>query len=150
MVMDHLRDDIFLFVADHIKRSKKSLRLIKNYKNSGIEGWFKVETIAALQDCVKEVRDNSPELVVVVHEKMMEIGLKAATDFNPYQIKLAAVQHKTPCLFLADGSSKEKIEELLSDKDIEVVSRATFRDNGNKWIMGMIKPSIEYLYHHQE
>jgi hypothetical protein len=80
----------------------------------------------------------------------MEITLIAAVDFNSFKIKLGAIQHETLCLFLGDGGDKEKIEELLSDKDIEVVNRETFRDNGNKWIIGMIKPSKEYLIHHQE
>jgi hypothetical protein len=150
MMSDHSPKDVFLIVSDHIKQKKKSLRQVKSYKNAGIEGWFKVETIAALQDYVKEVRNKSPDLVVEVHENRMEIALIATTDFNPFNIKLRALQHKTLCLFLGDGSDKEKIEELLSDTDIDFVNRETFRDNGNKWIIGLIKPSEEYLFHHQE
>jgi hypothetical protein len=137
-------------VSDNIKQKKKTLRQVKSYKNAGIEGWFKVETIAALQDYVKEVHNESPELVLEVHENRMEIALIATTDFNPFNIKLGALQPKTLCLFLADGSEKEKIEELLSDVDIDFVNHETFRDNGNKWVIGMIKPSKEYLFHHQE
>ncbi len=150
MMSNHAPEDVFLFVSDHIKRSKKSLKRARDYKYSGIEGWFKLETIAALQDYVKEVRNKSPELVVEVHESRMEIALKASTDFDPFQIKLGAIQHKTLCLFLADGDSQDTIQELLSDTDIEVVSRATFGDNGNKWLIGIIRPSQEFLIHHQE
>jgi adenosine/AMP kinase len=150
MMLDHAQKEIFLIVANRIKQKKESLRQVKNYENAGIEGWFKVETIAALRDYVKEVRDKDPDLVLEVHENKMEIELIAATDFNPFHIKFATTKNKTPCLFLADGNEKQKIEELISDKDIDIVSRETFRDNGNKWIIGMIRPSQEYLFHHQE
>jgi hypothetical protein len=147
---EHVQKEIFLIVADHIKQKKKSLRPVKNYKNTGIEGWFKVETIVALRDYVKEVRNKDPDLVLEVHETKMEIVLRAATDFNPSYIRSGTTKNNTPCLFLGDGSEKEKIEELISDSDIEIVTRETFRDDGNKWIIGMIKPSKEYLFHHQE
>jgi len=153
MASNHTPKEIFVLVADHVKRRKESLREIKRFKNTGIEGWLKVETIAALQDDVTELdeMDISPDLVVEVHGNKLEIELKAATDFNTGYIKNGATRYaseRTFCLFLGDGSDKEKIEELLSDSDIEVVSRETFRDNGNKWIIGLIKPSKEYLIHH--
>jgi len=148
-ISDHSRIDVFLLVSEHIKENRKSLRYVKGFKNAGIEGWFKVEAIAALQDYVKEVRNKSPDLIVQVHEDRMEITLIATTDFDPFNIKLRTLQHKTLCLFLGDGSQKEKIEELLSDREIVFVKHETFGDNGNKWIIGMIKPSEEYLFHHQ-
>ncbi len=150
MITDHSPEDVFLIVADRIRKRKKSLRQVRNYRYSGIEGWFKLEAIAALQDYVKEARNKSPDLVVKVHESQMEITLHASTEFDPFQIKLGSIQHKTLCLFLADGSTKEKIEELLSDKDVDMIRRSTFKDNGNKWVVGMIRPSEEYLLHHSE
>ena len=150
MIAGHSPKDVFLIVSDHIKQKEKLLRPIKSFKNAGIEGWFKVETIVALQDYVKEVRNKSPDLVVQVHENRMEIALIAATDFDPFNIKLRVLQHKRFCLFLGDGSEKEKIEGLLSDADIDFVNHEIFGDNENKWIIGMIKPSEEYLFHHQE
>ena len=104
-----------------------------------------------MQDDVKEVNDIGPNLIVEVHENKLEIELKAATDFNPDYIKKGALKYPNErafCIFLGDGSNKEKIEKLLSDKDIEVVSRETFKDDGNNWIIGMIKPSKEYLINH--
>jgi len=149
-MLSHLPREIVAMVGERIRRRKESLRHVKGYKNSGIQGWFKVETIAALRDYVKEVRDKGPDLVLEIHENKMGIELVAASDSNPFNIKLRTTQFKTLCLFLGDGSDKERIEELLSDRDVEVVTHETFRDDGNRWIIGLVKPSEEYLFHHQE
>ena len=150
MASDHAGEEIFILVAERIKQKKDSLKEVKRYQNTGIEGWLKVEAITALREKVKEVRDIGSDLVLQVHENRIELELKAATDFNPSYIKKGATDHKTMCLFLGNGSDKEKIEELMSDKDIKVVSHETFDVNGNKWIIGMIKPSEEYLFHHSD
>lgn len=151
MASNHEAREIFVMVADRVKRNKESLREAKKFRKAGIEGWLKVETIAALRDDVKEVSNKDHDLVVQVHENKLEIELRAESDFNPEYIKNGATKYASKqalCLFLGDGSDKEKIEDLISDSNIEVVGRETFTDDGNKWVIGMIKPSKEYLFHH--
>lgn len=136
MPSNHVYKEIFDIVARRVREKKESLRELKRFQSMGIEGWLKVEAIAALGDRVQKVRNRGPDLVL---EDNIEIELKAATDFNPKYIIEGATKYQTKCLFLGDGSDKENIEKLRSEEAIKVVSAEIFRDNGNEWIIGLIK-----------
>lgn len=140
MSVNYMYKEIFDIVARRVKEKSESLREAKRHKKMGLEGWLKVEAIAALGGKVRKVRNRGPDLVL---ENDMKIELKAATDFNLEYIKEGATKYQTLCLFLGDGSDRENIGKLKSEEAIEVVSAETFRDNGNEWVVGMIRPSKE-------
>lgn len=138
-------EGIFKIVAKRIKEKQESLRQLKQLeqvkrktRSIGIEGWLKVEAIAALGDKVKSVNGIGPDLDLV---EGIKIELKAATNFDPDYIKKGATKYKTPCIFLGDANDK-KIHELKnSDKvDIDILDIEPFGDDGNKWVIGIIKP----------
>ena len=135
--MNSVKDkEILKKVAKRIEERRDSLKEVKRFLRMGIEGWLKVEAIAALGDKIKEVRNRGVDLVL---EDGREIELKAATDFNLGYIKEGAVKYQALCLFLADGTDKENIRKLRSEKTIKVLGIKIFKDNGNKWIIGLIK-----------
>ena len=136
MSLNHVYKEIFDIVARRVIARKESLRELKRFQKMGIEGWLKVEAIAALGDKVKKVRNRGPDLIL---EDNTKIELKAATDLSPKYIVEGATKYQTPCLFLGDGSDRDNIEKLRSEEAIEVVCEETFRDNGSEWIIGMIK-----------
>jgi hypothetical protein len=148
MTTDHIWEELLTLVAERVKLKKDSLAAVRKYQNTGIEGWLRVEAITALRENVKEARDIGPDLLLKVHGNKIELVLKATTDFNPHYVKKGATDFKTLCLFLGDGNDEKKIKELLDDSDINVTNYETFGVNGNQWIIGLIKPSKEYLAHH--
>ena len=81
-------EEIFFVVSNRIKMKRDSLRPIKKFPTSGIEGWLKVEVVASLERtryAVKKLNNKGPDLLL---ENNMMIELKAATDFNvPFIIK---------------------------------------------------------------
>ena len=135
MPSNHVYKEIFHIVAKRVIAKRESLRELKRFQKMGIEGWLKVEAIAALGDKVHKVRNRGPDLVL---EDNIEIELKAATDFNPKYIIEGATKYQTLCLFLGDGSDRNNIEKLRSEEAIKVVSAKIFGDNGNEWIIGII------------
>lgn len=136
MPSNHVYKRIFDVVAGRVKEKRESLRELKRFQKMGIEGWLKVEAITALRDKIKKVRNRGPDLVL---KNDIEIELKAATDFSPKYIIEGATKYQKLCLFLGDGSDRENIEKLRSEEAIEVVNAEIFRDNGNEWIIGMIR-----------
>jgi len=134
-----LQKDIFKPIVKRVKSNKYSLKELRRFaKNMGFEGWLKVEAIAALGKKVKKVKNKGADLVL---KGGTEIELKCATNFSLSWIKNGALKYKTPCLFLGDGSDKEKFSKLKSDVDIMVIDYETFNDSINDWIIGMIRPS---------
>jgi hypothetical protein len=82
MDVDILKAEIFEPVANRIKDEAESLRQVRRFKCSGIEGWFKVEAVAALGKRVEGLQNRGPDL------RLLDvcIELKAATDCNTVYI----------------------------------------------------------------
>jgi hypothetical protein len=133
-------EEIFAKVHNCIEMRKDSLSGFKRFKASGLEGWLKVEATVALEHtkhAVKNWNNKGPDLLL---EGNIEIELKAATDFNVEYIKKGALKYNVPCLFLADGSDRRKVESLVSDNKLEVIGIEIFSCNEEEWVIGMIKP----------
>jgi len=132
--------EIFVKVHNHIEIRKNSLRGLKRFKASGLEGWFKVETTIALENtkyAVKNWNNKGPDLLL---EGDTEIELKAATDFNIEYIKQGVLKYDVPCLFLGNGSDRQKIDSLKSDNKLEIIGIEIFSCDKDEWVIGMIKP----------
>ena len=78
MALD-LKHDIFMPVVARMVDRNDSLRNIKRFPKSGIEGWFKVEIVAALGNKVTSVNNKGPDLTL---EDGTYVEIKAATNFE--------------------------------------------------------------------
>jgi len=136
MVLDLYRD-VFQPVAARLTERTDSLRSIKRFSNSGIEGWFKVEIVAALGDKVISIKNVGPDLIL---EDRTNIQIKAATNFDKSWCILYPLQkYGTPVLFLADGARPEKFTSG-NNEIFEIVGCQIISDGMNNWLLGMVKP----------
>ncbi len=132
-----LKTDILIPVAKRIRERADSLRVVKRFPRSGIEGWLKVEAVAALGDKVKKLQNKGPDLVL---QDDLTLELKGATDLNPSWIKGGALKYNAPCLFLGDGRQPERIAALRADGTIELIGYEVFSDGNSEWVVGIISP----------
>jgi hypothetical protein len=136
MVLDLYRD-VFQPVAARVTERTDSLRSVKHFLNSGIEGWFKVEIVAALGDKVTSIKNVGPDLTL---EDGTNIEIKAATNFDKsWCILYPLKKYGTPVLFLADGERPEKFTSGQNDT-FEIVGRQIISDGMNNWLLGMVRP----------
>jgi len=133
-----LKKDIFLPVANRIRTRADSLKAIKRFAKCGIEGWLKVEAVAALDAKIKYVKNKGPDLVV---GHGIQIELKAATDFNPSGIIDGTLKYNCPCLFLADGSDPAKIAKINQFANVSIIDYQIFSDGEADWVIGIIGPA---------
>jgi hypothetical protein len=147
-----LKKDILEPVAKRIKDRAESLRGVKQFARQhpktkiGIEGWLKVETVAALSEQVKLSRIMNKSMDLVFQgEENLHLELKAATNLAPDWIcKDGTLKYKCPCLFLGDGSSAEtEITSWKTKYDIEVIGYETFFDPENRWVIKIITPKVK-------
>jgi hypothetical protein len=134
--MDLIKD-IFKPVKVRIHNKSESLAKskIKRFPKTGIEGWFKVEVVAALGQNIIKLQNRGPDLIL---ENRVKIELKAATDLNPSYIRDGALKYSCPCLFLGDGDAIFAIEKLRQDRSIKIIDYALFSDGETNWIIGII------------
>ena len=59
-----LRSVVFTPVLERMKKRAGSLRNMKRFKKCGIEGWLKVEVVAALGEIVQEVRGKGADMLL--------------------------------------------------------------------------------------
>jgi hypothetical protein len=140
-----LIQDIFKPVVVRIRSKSESLTKskIKRFPKTGIEGWFKVEVVAALGEKVIKLQNRGPDLILENGlEKQLEIELKAATDLNPQYIRNGALNYSCLCLFIGDGDDTVSLEKLRQDPSIKIVDSDLFFDGETNWIVGIIKPSL--------
>jgi len=124
----------------------ESLGYVKHFPRTGIEGWFKVEVVAALalggKVKVKRLQNTGPDLVIEDEtQSSMSLELKAATNFDRAWLFLDAIRkYGTPCLFLGDGTGQTGLKASDSD-NFEVVASEVFLDGlGGKWLVGLVGP----------
>ena len=129
-----LRNDVFVPVLARMRKRVESLRGIKRFQRTGIEGWFKVEIVAALGNRVKAIHNRGPDLEF---EDGTKVELKAATNFHSAWLLQPISKYGVPCLFLGDGTGRTALTAASSD-DFEVVGCDVFSDG--EWIIGLVKP----------
>jgi len=132
-----LLEDILNPVIHRILDRRDSLKEVKRFESTGIEGWLKVEIVAALKNKVAELQNRGPGLLL---EDSTEIELKAVTDFNPVYFIKGSLKYNCPCIFLGDASNPKQIAELTSNSEIKIVGYKMFTDGVSDWIIGMIRP----------
>jgi hypothetical protein len=133
-----LEKDIFKPVAERIRKRADSLKNIKKFPRTGIEGWFKVEIIAALDQRVFRLQNKGPDLLL---DDDTEIEIKAATDFNKVYLFDPIRKYGCLCLFLGDGKNPELLTENVTEH-FEFVAYEIISDGMNDWLLGLIKPKL--------
>ncbi len=133
-----LKRDIFEPVAGRIRQRVDSLHNIKRFPRTGIEGWFKVEIIAALDNRVRRLQNKGPDLLL---DDGTEIEIKAATDFHKGFFLDPIRKYGCPCLFLGDGTNPSILTENLTEK-VEIVAYQLISDGENDWLLGFVKPKM--------
>ncbi|MCW8137930.1 MAG: hypothetical protein KIT58_03405 [Planctomycetota bacterium] len=136
-----LRADVFAPVVARMKEREGSLREMKRFSRTGIEGWFKVEVVAALGRKVLRLLNKGADLLVDDGTTAgTRIELKAATNFDRTWFTQGIGKYGAPCLFLGDGRSRSEFPCTATDP-FEVVGCEVFRDGaGGEWLVGLVKP----------
>ncbi len=135
---DRLRT-IHSAVSKRVQERVDSIDPMFRFLRTGIEGWFKVETIAALDiigDRVISLNNSGPDLTLAGE---LLIELKGATDFNPIYLRDGALKYGVPCLFLGSGENLRNIEQLNSMSQIRVIAYE-FPKGIHTWAVGCIAP----------
>lgn len=136
------QNEVFALVLNRIKEKTDSLIHLKNNLGSlGLEGWFKVEVVAALGNtkyAVKKLNNLGPDVELVTGTK---IELKADNGFYLTSYKNGALKYNCLCLFLTIGSNTKQIIKLKSDRSLSLTYE-TFSDGENEWMIGLVKPIV--------
>jgi hypothetical protein len=133
-----VKSEIFEPVVERIVARRDSLIHIKRFSRTGIEGWFKVEVVAALGNMVKALQNKGPDLLL---EDGTQIELKAATDFHKKFFVDPIRKYSAPSLFLGDGTKPTKLTDC-AEPDIDIVGFRVFSDGRNNWLLGLVRPRI--------
>jgi hypothetical protein len=131
-----LRSVVFDPVLERMKMRADSLRNVKRFKRTGIEGWFKVEVVATIGARVLAVCNNGPDLLL---SDGIGLELKAATDFNRGYFLEPLKKYRAPCLFLGDGSRHKSFPTSDHD-DFEVIAYEVLSDGAGQWAVGLVSP----------
>lgn len=132
-----LKYDIFKPVAARIRQRAESLRKVKRFPKTGIEGWFKVEITVALDEKIRSLQNKGPDIML---DDGTEIELKAATDFHKGFVLDPIRKYGVPCLFLGDGTNSDKLTKIANSYDLEIVGHEVINDGENDWLIGLVKP----------
>lgn len=137
--MNHeLKSDVFEPVAKRIIARSDSLLNIKRFQRTGIEGWFKVEIVAALGNMVNSLQNKGPDLLL---DDDTQIELKAATDFHKgfFVDPIRKYKYSAHCLFMGDGTDPTTLTSCV-EPDIDIVGFKVFSDGRNNWLLGLVSP----------
>jgi hypothetical protein len=137
--------EIFAPIANRIVAHSDSLKTAKKINQGGIEGWLKVEALAALGEKVRHVKNNGPDLEL---EGGIFVELKGMTNFSLSYImnglkyeQFPEYAGKTYCLFLANGDDLSRLA-LLEDKT-KLICKRIFSDGNvtSSWVLGLVIPA---------
>jgi len=134
-----LKSEVFEPVAKQIIARSDSLLNIKHFQRTGVEGWFKVEIIAALGNMVKSVQNKGPDLLL---DDGTLVELKAATDFHKRFFVEPIREYReygAHCLFMGDGTKLNILTNCV-EPDIDIVAFKVFSDGRNDWLLGLASP----------
>jgi len=137
--------NIFRQIANRVEKRADSLTEIKKLEKSkkttriGIEGWLKVEAAKALTvENIKHLRNKGADLVVEINGNLIEIELKAMSNFDVTDGSFKKKQADN-YLYLCNADDKNKCKNLENIRNWEVVDSHTFNDGVGEWILFMMK-----------
>lgn len=133
MTDEELRRTVFQPLVLHLRAQANSLQAIRRFRGGGIEGWFKVEVVAALVDRVESIRNKGADLIL---KDATEIELKAGCGLDAAHIRKGALKYGVPCLFLGYGGNLD----LLDNEQVTLLAHAHLCDGHDNWTVGLIKP----------
>jgi len=141
--------EIWEAVAKRINERKESL---ENYsklvdkKSSGIEGWLKVETVAALKSISKIERvipqNEGPDLKIIFHsgeKQLLELKAHNSEHFPWCSDWIGGRKEnleEAPCLFL---QKKGKLFERGLERAKKKGFITEHKDIGGNWVIGLMK-----------
>ena len=148
-----LINDVFDPVYKKVVEKKGDLVGKQKTPTHGFEDWLTIILKSALEDTdLKPVSQRQGPDITFADGTTLE--LKAAADFSlTWLIRDGALHHKSPVLFLFNGSDKSKIEELKRRPEVEVLTyRYLFDDALGEWILGIVEPVQLYVdeYHRKK
>ena len=129
-----LKRDLFLPVAKRLRDRADSLREMRRFPRSGIEGWLKVEVVAALGGKVAKLQNKGPDIVLSTGDK---VELKAATNLEPRYLRDGSTKYNTFCIFLGDGRDPMRVAQIAGN-GVKLVAYEVFSDGFNEWVVGMV------------
>lgn len=138
--------DILGKACIHFSRAIDTLSAIEslNQKTLGLEGWFRIELIKALDgtEIIHKVCNKGPDLKL---KDNSFLELKAAADLNyEYIIKGSNI---CPCLFLGKprSNNSSKVDPLTIERDFKQRSKSQIYVNicplRDDWYLGLISSS---------
>lgn len=133
---EELRRQVFQPVAARMRARGDTLKHVTRFLATGIEGWFKVEVIAALGQQVERLRNKGADLGLCGD---CSVELKASTNLT-WAWVVAGLKYRTPCLFLGNMSATA-VEKLKTDPRMALVAHEIFSDGAQDWIIGLVVPS---------
>jgi len=125
-------------VTQRVTERVDSLDPVFKFK-TGIEGWFKVEFVYALErqgEKVERLQNKGPDILLTGD---LQIELKGASDFNPSYLSSGALKDNVPCIFLGSGEEIHRIEKLRADPRIHVIDIKIIQGKYT-WAVGCIIP----------
>lgn len=131
---------ILAAVAGRVQKHVDSIDSVFRFERTGIEAWFKVETVAALDEIGEQVvslNNKGPDMTLTGG---LQIELKAATDFNPSYLRDGSLKDSAPCLFLGSGENASNIDRLKAMNQIRVIGLEYARGI-HTWAVGCIVPA---------
>jgi len=145
-------------VTQRVTERVDSLDPVFKFK-TGIEGWFKVEFVYALErqgEKVFRLQNKGPDVLLA---EGLQIELKGASDFNPTYLSSGALKDNVPCIFLGSGEEIYNIERLRANPQIHIIDIKIIQSK-HSWAVGCIIPSSlsngvkadengNYKYHNQ-
>jgi len=129
-----LKRDLFLPVAKRLRDRADSLREMRRFPRSGIEGWLKVEVVAALGEKVTKLQNKGPDIVLSTGDK---VELKAATNLEPRYLRDGSTKYNTSCIFLGDGRDPMRVAQIAGN-GVKLVAYEVFSDGFNEWVVGIV------------
>ena len=84
----NLKKDVFQKVALRIKHNADSLRNIKRFPRTGIEGWFKVEIVAALGKTIRSINNKGPDITLEDGSDPKKLAYKLEDDMEIVAFKV--------------------------------------------------------------
>ena len=126
-------------VVQRVTERVDSLDPVFKFK-TGIEGWFKVEFVYALErlgEKVERLQNKGPDILLTGD---LQIELKGASDFNPSYLSRGALKDNVPCIFLGSGEEIHNIEKLKANPRIHVIGIKKIQSK-HTWAVGCIIPA---------
>ena len=137
--MDLIKD-VFEPVYQKVKEQKKDLIGKQKTPTHGFENWLTIQLKSALKETGLQPvsHGQGPDITFSDGSKL---ELKAAANFSlPWLIGDGALHHKSPVLFLFNGTDGNMIEKLKNRSEVRVLHYRYLSDGIDDWILGLVEP----------